>query len=307
MSRLQESLDEYLTLRRSVGFKLRDTEHMLRDFVAHLDRAGAPTVTTGLALAWAKRPVNVHPHRWRQRLTVARGFAAYLHTLDAATEVPPRDLLVARRTRIAPYLYADSEVATLVSAAGRLAPPFRAATYRTLLGVLAVTGMRMGEAIGLDQADVNWNDGVLTIRTSKFGRSRELVLHPTTVEAMRRYDRWRRQRPAASTPAFFISTTGNRLIHTNVQHTFRGLVRETGIGADSTGRPPRLHDLRHTFAVNTVVNWYRDGGDVQGRLYLLSTYLGHVDPKDTYWYLSAAPQLLALAGARLEETLGDLP
>ncbi len=306
MSALRTALDEYLTLRRSVGFKLRDTEYLLRDLVAHLDRAGATTLTTGLALAWAKRPVNVHPHRWRQRLTVARGFATYLHTLDAAAEVPPRDLLVARRTRIAPYLYADSEVATLISAAGRLAPPFRAATYRTLLGLLAVTGMRMGEAIGLDRADVSGNDGVLTIRTSKFGRSRELVLHPTTVEAMRAYDR-RRDRPPPSTPAFFISTTGTRLIPTNVQHTFRRLVRETRIGADSTGRRPRLHDLRHTFAVNTVASWYRDGGDVQGRLYLLSTYLGHVDPKDTYWYLSAAPQLLALAGARLEETLGDLP
>ncbi len=307
MSRLQESLDEYLTVRRSVGFKLRDTEYLLRDFVAHLDRAGAPTVTVDLALAWAKRPVNAHPHKWRQRLTVALGFATYLHTLDAAAEVPPRDLLVARRTRIAPYLYADSEVATLISAAGRLAPPFRGATYRTLLGLLAVTGMRIGEAIGLDRDDVNWNDGVLTIRTSKFGRSRELVLHPSTVEAMRAYDRCRRDRPPPSTPAFFISTTGKRLIPTNVQHTFRGLVSATGVAAGTTGRPPRLHDLRHTFAVNTVVDWYRDGGDVQGRLYLLSTYLGHVDPKDTYWYLSAAPQLLALAATRLEQTLEDLP
>lgn len=307
MSGLQTAVSEYLAMRRSVGFKLRNTEYRLRDFVAYLDRAGAPTVTTALALAWAKQPLSVHPHAWRQRLTAARGFAAYLRILDGAAEVPPQGLLVAQRTRIAPYLYTEDEVAALLAAAGRLAPPFRAATYRTLLGVLAVTGMRIGEAVALDRADVNWNDGVLMIRTSKFGRSRELVLHPTTVEAMRRYDRCRRDRPPPSTQAFFISTTGTRLIPTNVQHTFRRLVDAAGVGASATGRRPRLHDLRHTFALNTVVHWYREGADVQGRLYLLSTYLGHVDPKDTYWYLSAAPQLLALAAKRLEETLGDLP
>lgn len=306
MSRLQEAVGEYLALRRSVGFKLHGAASLLRDFVNHLDEEGATTVTVALALSWAKRPVHAHPHRWRARLTVVRGFARYLHTVDARAEVPPPDLLVARRRRLPPYLYTQAELAALVAAAGTLRPPFRAATYRTLLGLLSVTGLRLGEAIRLDRNDVNWSDGLLIIRSSKFDRSREVALHPTTIDALRAYERCRRDRPPTSTPAFFISTTGTRLIPTLVQHNFRGLVRQTGIGADLKGRPPRLHDLRHTFAVGTVVNWYRAGVDVGGRLYLLSTYLGHVDPKDTYWYLSATPELLALAGARLEETLGEL-
>lgn len=302
MSRLHEAVGEYLALRRSVGFKLHGAASLLRDFVSYLDAEGATTVTAALALAWAKRPLNVHPHRWRQRLTVVRGFAKYLHVLDARAEVPPPDLLVARRRRLPPYLYTHAELAALVAAAGTLRPPFRAATYQTLLGLLAVTGLRLGEAIRLDRDDVNWSDGLLIVRSSKFDRSREVAVHATTVDALRAYDRRRPERPATSTPAFFLSTTGTRLIPTLVQHTFRGLVNQTGIAVGVPGRAPRLHDLRHTFAVDTVVSWYREGLDVQGRLYLLTTFLGHVDPKDTYWYLSASPELLGLAATRLEET-----
>ena len=309
MSPLHEALSDYLSIRRSVGFKLRNPEYMLRDYVAFLDRHGATTVTTELALTWAKQSVNVDPYRWQQRLTAVRGFAKYLHTLDAAAEVPPTNLLVTRQRRPAPYLYTEPEVVALVATAGTLAPAFRAATYRTLLGLLAVTGMRVGEVIRLDRQDVNWRDAALTVHTSKFDRSREVVVHPTTIDALRAYDCQRRQCPHAWTEAFFVSPTGTRLLYTNVLRTFRSLVREAGIGlgASDRNRPPRLHDLRHTFAVNTIVNWYRDGLNAQNRLHLLSTYLGHVDPKDTYWYLSARPELLTLAGKRLEQTLGDLP
>ena len=177
MNSLQEALDDYLSIRRSVGFKLRETEHMLRDYVAYLDRREATTTTTDLALTWAKQPINVAPHRWHQRLTAVRGFAKYLHALDAAAEVPPANLLVAQRARTAPYIYSELEVAALLAGAATLAPPFRAVTYRTLLGLLAVTGMRVGEAIRLDCQDVNWTDGLLTVRASKFNRSREVVLH----------------------------------------------------------------------------------------------------------------------------------
>jgi integrase/recombinase XerD len=279
MNPLQDALDDYLSTRRSVGFKLRETEHMLRDYVAYLDRRDATTTTTDLALTWAKQPINVAPHRWHQRLTAVRGFAKYLHALDAAAEVPPANLLVAQRARTAPYIYSELDVAALLAGAATLAPPFRADTYRTLLGLLAVTGMRVGEAIRLDCQDVNWTDGLLTIRASKFNRSREVVLHPTTVDALRSY-----------------------------QRLCRSLVRGAGLEKKtSSQRRPRLHDLRHTFAVNTIINWYRDGLDAGDRLYLLSTYLGHIDPKGTYWYLSGIPELLELAGARLEQMLGDIP
>ena len=306
MSRLQKALDDYLAIRRSVGFKLRNTEYLLRDYVAHLDQQGATTITTASALSWAKRPTNVDPHHWGERLTAVRGFAKYLHTMDAAVEVPPAGLLVTQRRRTAPYLYTEHDVAGLITAAGWLRPAFRAATYRTLVGLLAVSGMRVGELIRLDDCDLNWGDGLLIVRSSKFGRSREVVLHKTTIEALQAYERERaRLRPAPS--AFFVSTVGTRLIYTCVQRTFRHLVQVANIGVGATGRPPRLHDLRHTFAVNTVVDWYRAGVDLEGQLYRLSTYLGHVDPKDTYWYMSAVPELLALVSARLEQTLGDLP
>jgi len=307
MNPLQEALDDYLSTRRSVGFKLRETEHMLRDYVAYLDRQEATTTTTDLALTWAKQPINVAPHRWYQRLTAVRGFAKYLHALDAAAEVPPANLLVAQRARTAPYIYSELEVAALLAGAATLAPPFRAVTYRTLLGLLAVTGMRVGEAIRLDCQDVNWTDGLLTVRASKFNRSREVVLHPTTVDALRSYQRLCRKRPRVSTPAFFLSARGTRLIYADLWRTYRSLVRGAGLEKTSSQRRPRLHDLRHTFAVNTIINWYRDGLDAGDRLYLLSTYLGHIDPKGTYWYLSGVPELLEQAGARLEQMLGDLP
>jgi len=308
MSPLAVALADYLSIRRQLGFKLHDHGRLLSSFVAYMDEQGATTVTTELAMAWAKRPTGADPSWWGARLSVVRVFARYLRTIDPATEVPPADILPARSQRATPYLYTGADIDALMAAARRLSSEHRAFTYATLIGLLAVTGMRVGEVIRLDLDDIDWSEGSLTIRKSKFGKSREVVLHPTTIEALRVYAEWRQQlRPRPRTPGFFVSITGTRLIYQNVHFTFQELVEQAAIGPRSPRCRPRPHDLRHTFAVNTLLAWYRDGIDVHSRMHLLSTYLGHLDPVATYWYLSATPELLGLAGERLERTLGELP
>lgn len=306
MSALAESLADYLKLRRALGYKLKETGEQLERFVAFLDARGARTITTELALEWATQPAAASPEWWANRLTMTRGFATYLKALDPAVEVPPRGALPPRRKRATPYLYSDREIGALIDATNQIPTPLKAATYRTLIGLLAVTGMRVGEAIGADRDDLDLATGVLLVRSGKFGKSRQLPLHPTTVAALTDYLRARdRLFPAPRSPALLISTAGTRLIYKNVQNLFlHTLVRGAGLRPRSAACRPRVHDLRHGFAVRTLLDWYRSGVDVQQRLPLLSTYLGHVNPADTYWYLSAAPELLALAGERLERHLG---
>jgi integrase/recombinase XerD len=308
MSLLATALADYLSIRRRLGFKLHTHGRLLSSFVAFMDEQGSTTVTTELAMAWAKRPAGADPSWWGARLSVVRVFARYLRTIDPVTEVPPADVLPARSQRATPYLYSSSDIDALMAAARRLPSEHRALTYATLIGLLAVTGMRVGEVIRLDLDDIDLSEGLLTIRKSKFGKSREVVLHSTTVEALRVYAARRQQlRPRPRTPSFFVSLVGTRLIYTNVHFTFQEFVDQAGIGPQSPRCRPRPHDLRHTFAVNTLLAWYRDGLDVASRMHLLSTYLGHLDPADTYWYLSATPELLGLAGERLERSLGELP
>jgi integrase len=307
MSPLRHRLDEYLAVRRALGYKLERAGKLLAQFLDYLDELGAERVTVEHALAWAQLP-DGDPNWWAFRLSAVRGFTAYLHALDPTHEMPPADLLPRRSHRAIPYLYSDEEIAALIGAADGLRFPLRRATYRTLIALLAVTGMRVGEAIRLDRSDLDQGNGVATVRESKFGKSRELPLHTSTVAALRAYLRQRdRLHPAAVTEALFISPAGSRLLYCNVGHTFRLLVERAGLLPRSAACRPRLHDLRHTFAVRTLLGWYRAGVDVQARLPLLSTYLGHVHPKDTYWYLSAAPELLALAGQRLERAQGGRP
>lgn len=306
MSPLRQALADYLTIRRALGYKLVRAGKLLAQFVTYLEDIGAKTVTTEGALAWAMLPTGGDANWWAHRLLLVRGFATYLHTLDPSAEVPATDLLPVQRQRATPYLYSDDDLAALMSAAGGLRSPLRAATYRTLIGLLAVTGLRVGEAIRLDREDIDFEHGLLTVRDGKFGKSREVPLHPTTLQALRSYLRERdRLHPAPGTPALFISTVGTRLVYCNVNWTFLKLVRRTSLKPRSASCRPRLHDFRHAFAVRTVLAGYQSGGDVQARLPLLSTYLGHVDPGSTYWYLSAAPELLALAGGRLERHLEE--
>jgi integrase len=300
MTGLQEQLADYLTMRRALGYKLTHHARLLDSFVGYLDDHDASWVSVELAVAWATQPVEADPVWWAQRLGAVRSFAKHLRSLDARTEVPPKDLLAHRARRVAPHVYSHDEIAALMTAARCIHSPFKAATFETLIGLLAATGMRVGEAISLDSAEVDLDNAVVIVTNTKFGKSRGVPLHASTVAALGAYAQQRRVRwPSPHVDSFFVSTVGTRLIHTNINAVFRKLIFDTGIGHDDERRP-RPHDLRHTFAVGVLLGWYRDGEDVQARLPSLSTYLGHTKPTSTYWYLSAVPELMATAAERLE-------
>jgi len=308
MNDLRAELDRYLTIRRALGFKLRRAELLLSDFVDYLDAAGIDSITTDVAFAWASLPRNGSSGWWGHRLSVVRAFARHLHAIDPIHEVPPTGLLPAKTHRATPYLYSDTDIAALMTAARQLRSPLRAATFETLVGLLAVSGLRIGEALRLDRGDVDLALGVVRIRETKFGKSREVPLHPSTVEALVAYAHRRDQLcPRPREQAFFVSTAGARLLYCNAHLAWQGLVRSAGLQPRSTTCRPRPHDVRHSFAVRTLLGWYRDGADVAARMPLLSTYLGHVHPGNTYWYLSAAPELLTLVADRLEDTDGGWP
>ncbi|MGH9066426.1 MAG: tyrosine-type recombinase/integrase [Acidimicrobiales bacterium] len=301
MTELRAAAREYLALRRSFGFKLVEAGRLLDQFVDYLEARGAQTVTAALALEWATAPAGADPWWWRGRLSVARCFARYLSAFDPATEIPPTQLLPVRPPRAVPYVYCEADVVALIEEAGRLSPPLRAATYSTFIGLVAVTGMRGGEAVALDDSDVDLAEGVITVRQAKFGKSRELVLHSSTVRVLADYRGTRRRLcPRPNSTAFFLSTKAKRLHYSNVDALFRRLAQEVGLPRPGAPGRARIHDLRHSFAVNTVVGWYAEGIDVGARLADLCTYLGHANPSDTYWYLTATPELLQQAVQRLE-------
>lgn len=300
MTTLHQALADYLCVRRSLGYKLQRTEKLLRQFLDYLDTAGTEIITTEHALTWACQTGPSHSSWQSQRLAVVRGFARYLQSIDIDAEVPPQDLLPGRPRRASPYLYTQQETTALIEAAKTLGAPLRVATYQTLIGLLTVTGMRIGEAIDLDRDDFDAQDAALTVRHAKFNKTRELPLHVTTVSALQHYLEQRdRAQLQTKTPALLVSLAGTRLLYANVQHTFQRLVRQAGLVAHTRACRPRLHDMRHSFAVNTLIDAYQQGADTQQRLTLLSTYLGHVDPGWTYWYLSASPELLGQAAERL--------
>jgi integrase/recombinase XerD len=301
MSTLGGYVDDYLRTRRALGFKLEREGRLLPEFAAALDRAGTTTVTVGAALAWATGPPDADPSWWGARLAMVRVFARWLQAFEPATEVPPAGLLPARSQRAEPYPYVDDDIAALMGTARRIRTAFKAATYETLIGLLAATGMRVGEVIALNRGDLDEGEGLLVVRASKFGRSRAVVLHPTTLKALRAYATVRDGRwPRPATQALFVSVAGTRLIYQNVHLTFHRLVAEAGLRPRSARCRPRIHDLRHRFAVEALLRWVRAGEDVEARLPQLSAYLGHACPSDTYWYLRAAPELMALAAGRLE-------
>lgn len=300
MSELEQALRDYLQLRHSLGHRLAEAQRLLPGFVAYLDSQGLRTVTVQAALQWAQhspsgRVTSVGP----RRMTAVRGFARYLSGIEADTQVPPLGLMPHRQRWRQPFIYAPADVTRVRDLARHsIVSPLRAATYDTLIGLLAVSGLRIGEAIKLDRSDVDWIQGVLLIRESKFGKSRLVPLHPSSMQALSDYAVLRDElQPRPKETSFFVSLKGKRLLYAVVQQTFRQLIDAAAIGADAPS-PPRLHDLRHTFAVRTLLGWYRAGQDVQAKMPALSTYLGHREPACTYWYLSAAPELLALASAR---------
>jgi integrase/recombinase XerD len=306
MTNLRKVADEYLAVRRRLGFALVDAGRLLPDFVAFLEQRGVEHISIELALEWAARPSDAQPTWRRFRLGVVRGFAEYVRHTDPATQVPPPNLLPSNYRRVAPYLYSEHEIAAMMAAARLLAPPLRAATYETLIGLIAVTGMRIGEAIGLDRDDIDEQTRLLTVRDGKRG-GRQVPLHETTLHALADYGRVRDQRfPQPVSTSLLVSIRGTRLCRSSIYATFPGLLRQAGIGADQPRRP-RVHDLRHSFAVCQLLDWHRQGVDVDTKLPLLTSVLGHANPVCTYWYLQASPQLLAVAGGRLADVLGELP
>lgn len=305
MSALSQAAEDYLRLRRSLGHDLADAHRLLPRFVAYLDDIGDTTVTVATAMAWAQQPeADPGSTVWSRRLTVARGFARHMAGLDPRTEVPPLGLIPLRARWRAPFIYSPADIAALMAQARSMRWRLPAATHETLIGLLAATGLRVGEALRLDRGDVDTTDGVLVVRESKFGKSRQVPVLASTVAALERYATVRdRLCPRPQTPSFFVSIRGTRMIYPVVQQSFRRLCDTAQIGLDAETRP-RIHDLRHGFAVSVLLAWYAAGEDVEARLPTLSTYLGHRDPRSTYWYLSAAPELLALAAGRLELSRG---
>jgi integrase/recombinase XerD len=311
MSALRRHAEDYIALRRAMGFKLVRGEGLLFAFVEFLEAHGAATVTTQLALRWATLPATATVGWWATRLCVTRGFARHMSAIDPATEVPPTDLLARlgpSSSRAEPFLYSPADISALMAATRSIRNRFVAVTIETLIGLLAATGMRVGEVLRLDVDDVDWARGVIVVRDSKFERSREVPLHATTLQALAAYAclRDRRHRQPHS-PSFFVNRNGRRLGYRSTCDLFRRFAREAGLQPRSARCRPRLHDFRHTFACDTLEEWYRADADVQALLPVLSTFLGHLDPISTYWYLSGKPELLALAAERLTASLGELP
>jgi integrase/recombinase XerD len=305
MNPLRESIQDYLALRRSLGFNLRDAGIALSKFAAFLEARGAAHLTTQLALQWAQQNPSAQPSTWAQRLGHVRSFARHHIASDPQTEIPPPGLLPFRPRRARPYLYSEEEIERLLSCALDLPPidGLRPWTYHCLLGLLSVAGLRIGEAIRLKIEDANLQEGLLTIRGTKFGKSRLVPIHRSTQEVLAQY-RTRRERFLAgrnTSSSFFVTSRGNHLDIGDIHRTFYKLSRRIGLRAANASHGPRLHDFRHRFAVQTLLRWYRSGEDVERRLPVLSTYLGHVHVADTYWYLSGCPELMGQAVARLEQ------
>jgi integrase len=298
---LESMLADYLTVRRALGVKLEREEKLLSQYLSYLREHGHQQITEDNALQWARLPGPGCTPGWLgMRMRAVRGFAGFCRAHDGITQVPATGILDGQGRRATPYLYSDAEIDALCLAARTLRGPVRQGTYATLIRLLAVTGMRIGEAAGLDACDLDTRSGMLTVREAKFGHTRLLPLHPSTTTALGQYRALIQEYfPAPDTGALLLSGHGTRLLTVNIGATFRQLAALAGLRPRSATCRPRPHDLRHTFAVRTLIDWYRDGGPIEPRLPLLSTYLGHQAPAHTYWYLQAAPELMALAADRL--------
>jgi integrase/recombinase XerD len=307
MSALHTTLAEYLALRRALGFQLQDVSRSLHQFVHFAETQGAVCLTTELALRWATQPVQVLPVHWARRLSMVRQFARYCSATDPRTEIPPQGLLPARYVRRPPYLYSEEEIRHLLQAARRLPSQrgLQPQTYTTVFGLLAVTGMRLSETLALDRQDVDLLQALITMRCAKGHKARWVPIHPSTVRVLAQYTVLRdRLVPVPTTPSFFLCERGARLSQWAVRRTFVQVSRQIGLRGPTESHGPRLHDLRHACAVRTLLRWYHSGIDVERHLPELATYLGHVHVSDTYWYLSAVPELLQLALQRVEPPIG---
>jgi site-specific recombinase XerD len=309
MTNIRDALMQYVALRRALGTKLQEPAMTLGRFLDFLEREKAEFITSELALRWAMLPQGVQRATWARRLGMVRGLAAWLNTIDARTEVPPRRLLAARRRRNKPHIFTEQEIGQLMAKAGQLASPtgLRALTYTTLIGLLTATGLRPGEAVALDRSDVDLEHGILAVRQSKFGKSRFVPVTESTRAALADYAKQRDKLCSRrQSEAFLISERGFRLQGYTARRTFAAISCAVGLrpatGSRRVGRGPRLQDFRHCFATRKLMEWYRAGLDVGRELPKLATYLGHVDVAHTYWYLEAVPEILELATERLVGT-----
>jgi integrase/recombinase XerD len=301
---LEQALNDYVSVRRSLGFRFQTPAILLRSFVVFLQAEGASHITRELALRWALQPAKVQPSTWTARLGMVRRFAICCSATEPLTEIPPADLLPHPYRRKPPHILSDEEIERLLRKTQQLPSPkgLRAHTFTTLFGLLMVTGMRVSEALGLEKPDIDFDHGILHIRCGKFGKSRYVPIHPSTVEALKKYAQARDHLfPSPLTLAFFLSERGTRITNGMTEYTFAKLSQQIGLRlqAKHHGRGPRLHDMRHRFAVRTLIDWYRAGLDAERELPKLATYLGHVHVKNTYWYLEAVPELMQLTIARL--------
>ena len=304
MKRLEQALNDYLRIRRSLGYRLREPEGLLRNFIAFLQAERVSYITRQVALRWATQPAKAQPATWAGRLGIIRRFAIWHSATEPRTEIPPAGLLPHRYRRKPPHIYSDEEIEIVLRESQQLPSPngLRARTYTTLFGLLVATGMRVNEALGLDRVDVDLERGILYISRTKFGKSRYVPVHASTLAALKKYAEVRdRVFPAPLIPAFFISEKSSRITEWMARYTFAKLSQRVGLRASAKGHGhgPRLQDMRHRFAARTLIHWYRAGLDVERELPKLSTYLGHVHVNDTYWYLEAVPELLQLATDRL--------
>jgi integrase len=309
MKTLASHLDGYLELRRKLGFKLRLAGGLLHRFVAFAQKKRSRFITAKLALEWAKQPADCQPAQWANRLGMVHRFAKHVSAIDPRTEIPALELLPHRYHRKPPYLYSDKEIRKVIQTARELPArnDLRAISNATLFGLLAVTGMRIGEAIALDRKDVDLNQGLLTVRQAKFNKSRLVPIHFTTQKALRAYARVRdRFYSHPASPSFFLSERGTRLTDCTVRRWFLIASYKIGLRAPTDHRGPRIHDVRHYFAHKTILKWYRRGMDVEAHLPELTTFMGHGHVGDTYWYISSSPELLKLATQRLERQKGGV-
>lgn len=307
MKRPETILKDYLALRRSLGFKLQKHEETLREFLRFFAAQKASYLTTKLALEWARKPQNTDPAWWTDRLSMLRGFAAYWKTIDPRTELPSLHILVPQYKRPRPCIYTHQQIVQILAATRRLSSR-DSFTFWTLFGLLAVTGMRVGEALALNDADVDLKCGTITIRDAKLNKSRLLALHPTTRRVLKRYVRKRNQHfPRRKIGSFFAVLDGRRPSHGVVWKTFKRVLIQLGLRKPSQQKGPRLHDFRHTFTVRALIGFYQGGQGVEEKIHALSTYLGHKGIRCTYWYLTAVPELMSLVLSRLEKKIGGAP
>lgn len=310
MDSMRSAVEDYLRLRRALGFQLNDPERHLRDFLRFMESRRALCMTTALAIEWAGKPTVTTATR-AERLRAIRLFAKYYSGIEPATEIPPEGVFPHRTNRAMPHIYSQNEVAAILQAAANLShrSEFTRQTVVTVLATLSVTGMRISEVLALNQDDVDFGEAIIHVHRSKFGKSRLVPVHPSTASALAEYTLLRDQvttRANTTTNAFFVTETGRRAYQQTIRHAFVRITKQVGMRGLRATSGPRLHDFRHTFAVNTLIHWYRRGLDAERELPKLSTYLGHRHWSDTYWYLTAVPELMCLATRRLERAFGGL-